>query len=112
MVIENLKFGRRNAITSEDLCKIIGLDSISALRQAVKRERLNGLVISSSPEGGYFIPGNKEELQEFIELFEGRAMSMLSSLQSAKDLLHQIEATQGLYSCEDYYRNLHREKAS
>ena len=87
MIIECLPKGKENAISTEALCRATGIDNIRMLRAAVAKERKAGEIIASSSKGGYYIPNNAKELEEFVHTLDSKARSIMVALQSARKLL-------------------------
>lgn len=92
MLEELLLHGEKNAITTPDLCRLLGLDDARELRLIVARERKAGAVILSSCRGGYFLPDNKREVERFIKTERKKAISILAALKSARRYLVEVEA--------------------
>ena len=91
MICELLAIGKENAITSRDLCRTLQLKDVRELRLMVERERRAGAVILSS-EKGYFLPGNKYEVERFIRTTSKKARSTMYCMKSAKKYLKDLEA--------------------
>lgn len=75
MVKELLRKGKRNAITTDELMRACHLDHRRDLTMQIARERAAGAIICSttSGQGGYYLPENKEEVVEFINSMSNRA---------------------------------------
>lgn len=95
MIEELLKHGEKNAISTPELCRILGIKDTRSLRHLVERERKAGSVILSSCRGGYFLPEDRREIERFIRTEQKKAISTLSSLKSARRYLREIEAECG-----------------
>lgn len=56
-------------------------------------ERAAGAVILSKPgsDGGYYLPGSKEEIQEYISLMTKQAKTIFISCRSARKKLQEIQ---------------------
>lgn len=93
MVEEILKVGQENALSGEYLASVLGFKSVRDLQNQIKKERDKGAVIvsSTSPPGGYYLPGNKTEVVEFIQTLESRAENTMVALNSAKAYLAILE---------------------
>lgn len=74
MISELLLKGAENAQTSSDLCSLTGLTA-RELTLMVERERRQGSPIcaSTGSKPGYFLAGNKEEMQTFCNSLLHRA---------------------------------------
>lgn len=94
-VYENLLPGRENALSAEYLAIKCNLSSVRLLQKEIERERRSGKVILSStvPPGGCYLPaeGDIAEVRRFIRTLESRGSKTLSILESAKELLKELE---------------------
>ena len=94
-VYENLLPGRENVLSPEYLAVKCNLSSVRLLQKEIERERRSGKVILSStvPPGGYYLPaeGDIVEVRRFIRTLESRGSKTLSILESAKELLRELE---------------------
>lgn len=95
VVMEALNTGKENAISAQDLCTYLGFNSTRDLQHEISRERNAGAVILSTCQdgGGYFLPGNDQEVRQFIRTLESRANNTFEALRSARRFLRQQEAT-------------------
>jgi len=93
IVMEALPTGKENAISSQELCSYLKFDNVRELQKEIARERKAGAVILSTCQegGGYFLPGNDQEVKQFIKTLENRAINTFAALHSAKGLLRQQE---------------------
>lgn len=89
MVKELLQVGKENAIESQVLADLVGCKSIRELQQVIAAERASGAVILSSSTGGYYLPANKHEIQEFIVTLQNRGRNTIAALESAKRALEK-----------------------
>ena len=87
MIIELLAEGKENAISTKDLCEAVGGVSVRELRKMVADERMAGAVIASSSTGGYYIPSNRSEIEEFVRTLDSKARSIMVVLRSARKFL-------------------------
>ena len=87
IIIHALRKGRINAVKSDELEELTGLDSRDT-RQCIERLRRSGVVICSSNDG-YFYPETRAELQDFIHKEAARAHSIEITLRSAERLLSE-----------------------
>lgn len=81
--------GKENAITTEELAKRLGFESARALQVDIAKSRNAGQVILSSTTGGYYLPQNDAEIEEFVEVLRARAINTFRAIQSAKQYLKQ-----------------------
>ena len=93
-----LGIGKENSISSRKLAVIMGFDSIRTLQADIAKSRDAGQVILSSSAGGYYLPANDEEIEEFIAVLRARAINTLRAIKSAKGLLNE---TKGQISLDD-----------
>ena len=93
MVIDFLKRGKENAIPSRALAKMVGCKNVRDLQALVSQERQQGAVILSTSRngGGYYLPGDTEEVREFIRTLDARARHTFLALRSARKYLKEIE---------------------
>ena len=94
-VMESLQVGSENAISAQDLCTYLGLNSVRELQHEIARERKAGAVILSTSQdgGGYFLPGNDQEVRQFIRTLENRANNTYEALCSARRYLQRQEGS-------------------
>lgn len=94
-VYENLLPGRENALSPEYLAVKCNLSSVRLLQKEIEMERRSGKVIlSSTTSGGYYLPaaGDAMEIRKFIRTLENRGENTLRALESARDLLKELES--------------------
>ena len=93
MIVEYLPQGKANAISTHELCQLTGVRDVRKLRSIVAAARNAGEIIASSSAGGYFIPADNNELEEFIRTLDSKARSIMVALQSARKVLKTSEAS-------------------
>ena len=93
-IVDLLPTGKENAITTKDLLKHFDGLSVRKLRARISYERKSGQVICSTKEngGGYYIPGNKAELQEFVKWASQEAESLQAAIKSAVKALEALNS--------------------
>lgn len=93
MVEEVLRRGQRNSLSAEYLVKCLDLGTVRALQKQKEKERREGAVIisTSTPPGGYYLPENVREVEQFIKTLENRAESTMDALESARAYLKRIK---------------------
>lgn len=91
MIADRLKVGKENATSTAELCAVLGFENARDLRNAIAKERKAGAVILSSCTGGYFLPGSKAEVEEFIHTQDKKARSIMFVLKSARQYMNTIE---------------------
>lgn len=87
-VYENLLPGRENALTPEYLTVKCHFSSVRMLQKQIEAERKAG-----TPPGGYYLPaaGDTMEIRKFIRTLENRGENTLRVLESARELLEELE---------------------
>lgn len=93
-----LHVGRENAIPLKELMKLTGYKSDRGLREAINRERRKGTVICSD-ERGYWIPGNRSEIEKFVQRMQKSARKIFLDAQSA---VKELETTPGQTELSDF----------
>ena len=91
-VYENLLPGKENALTPEYLTVKCHFSSVRMLQKQIEAERKAGKVNTASP-GGYYLPaaGDTMEIRKFIRTLENRGENTLKTLESARELLKELE---------------------
>lgn len=84
-----LPIGKENAISSTDLCVLMGFESVRALQNDIAKSRNAGQIILSSTTGGYYLPKDDTEVQEFVEVLRARAINTFKAIKSAREYLKQ-----------------------
>lgn len=82
-----LPVGKENAVSTAELSVIMGFGDSRSLQADIARSRNAGQIILSSTSGGYYLPGNDEEIQEFIAVLRARAINTFRALKSAREYL-------------------------
>lgn len=83
--------GKENAITSKDLAFLMGFDNTRSLRADISKSREAGQVILSSATGGYYLPANDAEIEEFVAVTRAKAVNTFKALRSAVKALKETE---------------------
>lgn len=88
-IYDLLPTGEQNALTARELMNRTGYADARAMREQIRRERLEGALILSTKGngGGYYRPGSAAELRAFIQTYEREADSTKAMLQAAKQAL-------------------------
>lgn len=89
-----LPTGKENAVSTEELVRVIGCGSARELQQYIAQERKAGAVICSSTTGGYYLPANQIEMAEFCRTLENRARNTLIALESTKKAMEGQQNTE------------------
>lgn len=74
-----LNVGKQNALTAKEIANLLGIDERAVTRQ-IRKEREQGYLICSSKDlnGGFFLPENKAEAEEFVRRIERECKSFYS----------------------------------
>lgn len=93
MVNELLNRGKENAITTEALMKACCMEHRRDLTLQIAKEREAGVLICSTTtgKGGYYLPGNKAEVVEFINSMSNRARNTFKAVKAARAYLNEID---------------------
>lgn len=96
LVKDFLRPGRENAVPSRELAALCGCGSVRELQSEIAKERAAGEVILSSTAhgGGYYLPGNEDEVLEFIATLSRRAGNTFAALRSARAYLDRMPGQQ------------------
>lgn len=82
-----LPTGKENAISTNELAVIMGFGDSRSLQADIAKSRNAGQIILSSTSGGYYLPANDEEVQEFVAVLRARAINTFRALKSAREYL-------------------------
>lgn len=94
---EFLPKGKENAVSTTELCLIMGFDNARTLQADIAKARENGQVILSATTGGYYLPKDNAEIEEFIAILRARAINTFKALKSAKERLQEIDGQTTLF---------------
>ena len=78
--------GKQNATSCRELSRLSGIPE-RQIKAAVSRLRLGGAIICSSLDstgGGYFLPGNLDELKEYVITEKKRIQTAAAALRAAE----------------------------
>ena len=80
IIADILKNGKENKLSAAAVMQITGICSKRELSEEVRRERLAGCLICSTKTegGGYYLPKDIEEAQEFINTFSREARALFA----------------------------------
>lgn len=90
-IMQQLPFGKENAVSSEALVEQLHLTSKRELQAQIAKERNAGAVILSTTTGGYYQSNDRDEVAEFIRTLEKRAKNTMKALKSARKYMKNIE---------------------
>lgn len=91
-VLACFKYGRANAIHSEDLQRFSGLDT-RQLRRIVELIRRDGVCVCAD-NAGYYLPETAAELERYIRRVEATAKSTYFTLKTAKAELAKMNSAE------------------
>ncbi len=84
MIEKYLQAGELNALTGQELCKIIKCD-IRTLTAWIEKDRRAGIPICAKTVGakpGYFMPEYKEDIDEYAKSLKNRAIELFKTRQA------------------------------
>ena len=84
-IAEYLSVGEENAIKTKDLANRLNMIS-RQLTIEINRARCSGEIILSGV-GGYFLPGNDDEIQHFCRMMHSRRRKIAAATRSAEKYL-------------------------
>ncbi len=92
-ISEYLKEGKENATSMETLIQRTGY-SRRDIQKMIAAERRDGILIVSDTQrpGGFYLPGNAEELAEFVRHMDSRAKAAMVACRGARQRLRELEA--------------------
>lgn len=78
LIADLLLQGQENAIPLRHLKTTTGMTG-RAIRKQIEGERRRGIPVLSDNVGGYFLPANEEEREQFVKSMRHRANEILKS---------------------------------
>jgi len=98
MVSELLNRGKENAVTTEELLRACHFENRRELTLQIANERAAGALICSrtSGKGGYYLPADRAEVQDFINSMSSRARNTFKAVKAAREYLKQIDGQMSL----------------
>lgn len=87
-----LHTGADNPQTAKELCNLLHLDK-RELTAAIERERRQGSPICASCNGsnpGYFLAGNKQEMQDYCNSLHHRAAEIYATRQACLNTINDL----------------------
>ena len=87
--------GKKNAVSSDSLTRILHLKSKRELQQRIAKERKAGALILSSSTGGYYTSKDPVEVAAFVRTLENRAKQTFLALRPARKFLKEDDTTMG-----------------
>ncbi len=95
MIAELLKEGKQNRTSLQEIMSLTGFTDIRAFRKQLADERKQGAIILSCPEGGYWKPENRREVEMYVETMSKEAKSIFYMLKPARQYLKETEEKEG-----------------
>lgn len=92
-----LQKGAENAQTAKELCDLLHLDK-RELTAAIERERRHGSPICASCDStkpGYYLAGNKQEMQEYCNSLQHRAAEIFATRQACLNTIDDLPEPEG-----------------
>lgn len=94
--------GKENAVSTGELCMILGFENSRALQADIAKSRDAGQIILSATTGGYYLPKDDAEIEEFVAVLRARAINTFKALRSAKAALEKDKGqTEGQINFDD-----------
>lgn len=89
-LVDNLRFGKENAITRKNLAKRMGMGDRD-VRELVERARRAGyIIVSDCFHGGYYRTDDADEIEKAYWQERRRALSILSRLKTMRAVLKHL----------------------
>ena len=95
MIAELLKEGKQNRTSLQELMALTGFTDIRKFRKQLSTERKQGAIILSSPEGGYWLPSDRKEVEHYVATMSKEAKSIFYMLKPARQYLKDTEKKEG-----------------
>ena len=95
MIAEHLKRGKTNKMSLDEIMMATGFTNIRMFRKQLSEERKQGAVILSCPEGGYYLPENRKEVESYVAMMSKEARSIFYMLKPARQYLKETEEKEG-----------------
>lgn len=97
-ISDYLHTGADNPQTAKELCDLLQLEK-RELTAAIEKERRQGSPICARSGGnnsGYFLAGNKEEMQEYCKSLHHRAAEIFATRQACLNTIDDLPEAEGL----------------
>lgn len=96
-IADMLPVGKQNRISAAALLRMTGEKDMRELRNRIRQERMDGALICStkSGRGGYYLPADAEEGQEFIDTYAGEGEALLAMLGAFRAFVKAAEGGVG-----------------
>lgn len=83
MIQDYLKRGKENKVSFAELQELTGIYNTRQLRKAIAEERKDGALILSTSTGGYYLPANEAEIEEYVKFRSKEAYATFRALKPA-----------------------------
>ncbi len=96
-IYDLLPIGAENAVSRRQLSAMTGIPD-RQLRRKIAAERIAGsLILSSTAEvgGGYYRPGNTQELRRWVAMMQSRIAAILAVIRAAQEAIAAAEGNNG-----------------
>jgi len=90
--------GKKNAIPAKELAEKLGFPSVRTMQKSIEKARAEGMLILSNPAGGYYLPENDAEIEEFVATLRSRAIGIFKAIKAARQYMNE---TKGQMSFKD-----------
>ena len=73
-----LKYGRENAMTGDEIRRLLGISDIRTVTKYIEMDRRRGIPICAAQTypAGYFLPATVKEAEQYRDMLERRADSI------------------------------------
>lgn len=95
-----LPTGKENAISTNELAVIMGFGDSRSLQADIAKSRNAGQIILSSTSGGYYLPKDDAEVEEFVAVLRARAINTFRALKSAREYLSKDKSQMNFQDLE------------
>lgn len=89
-----LKKGKENAISTKELVRLSESASARQLQERIAEERAAGAIICSGSGKGYWLPKDRQEIEDFCRTMDKKAKSIFNATKSARQALEMPEGQQ------------------
>jgi len=83
--------GKTNAVPATVLAERMGFHSVRMLQKDIEKVRESGQLIMSAATGGYYLPADDGEVEEFIATLRSRALMTLRTIKHARRYLNETK---------------------
>ncbi|HCY07132.1 MAG TPA: hypothetical protein DHS57_07790 [Erysipelotrichaceae bacterium] len=87
IILNRLKKGRENAVKKDELMAITNLKERAVINEIAYLRAVGVPILSNTQEGGYYLPGTKEEAEDYIRSMDSRAKKIFTSSKATKQWL-------------------------